>query len=683
MPRKEDLKLPAARAASPAPAAKSHKSTLRDTEPWPTLTLSKSAPVLHAHDPSQPAPIWPAEGEDLRKALTDHVTRLKGRQPAKILAGLSRTTSDFNVQHRRLHSKVEAQMAAHSPSDTSPSRRSTMPQFVDVSRVDFETETKELQNMFQSAWVMIRDGPDVQGGKTQKNPRKETEDHYEDPEEVRRKRRLRYFKMARKIEPPAPPLPPLKDIPHHARPKLDIVHRQCSPGYLSSFKREVVMAHMCEAMSMREAHRQQVKDKKKELVLTRKMSKIQQIQAAMEHVREVKKQRLLENELQKQQGRLFVKGMSNADGYWLVVLALIRSIDAYQIKLEEGRSTQASKEVLRAAKMKLTHAADRAVRMNRMLGGHLTKETQPAEDMFPHLQGLDKSRIIRMLQFRVKLLHILRSRKKIVSVILRCLDCWQAKGVFFVSCRRTAARVRLIQRFWRRKRILLHRVVEQVDHMWAKEEFSMCRRSLGDSNTGKDAPVEMGRGKRIARRGAMPDAHAGLVNTLLTKDTGLTKDERASAIMYPGVQRRRFIENELRRRRFLLLPAVELWQSDMAEYRVEMQKYREQRETCAVMGMEFNLPLPSIPPQPSQIPNTEELHEMIARARRTDVAMHMAGEEYEPMPVAAAKPSKEQVGHAILTEWMGGDKDLHIGKIRKRSTEDGQYSEVGHGFTDF
>lgn len=108
--------------------------------------------------------------------------------------------------------------------------------------------------------------------------------------------------------------------------------------------------------------------------------------------------------------------------------------------------------------------------------------------------------------------------------------------------------------------------------------------------------------------------------TLHHRET-LNADERVQLQMMDDRARRRFIGQELRARRYLLLPQIYVWEDDMRSYLSELHEWRETKRALAVVtdledAWQKAGPMPWPPAKPSYIPSDEELLLMYRRARK-------------------------------------------------------------------
>lgn len=93
-------------------------------------------------------------------------------------------------------------------------------------------------------------------------------------------------------------------------------------------------------------------------------------------------------------------------------------------------------------------------------------------------------------------------------------------------------------------------------------------------------------------------------------------DERVEMARLTEVIRLNFIEHELRARRFLLLPAIAVWEEDERLWRENFKKWEDTRAACKVLGNTVHMeadPFGFPPACPSYMPSTEKVLDMWER----------------------------------------------------------------------
>lgn len=97
----------------------------------------------------------------------------------------------------------------------------------------------------------------------------------------------------------------------------------------------------------------------------------------------------------------------------------------------------------------------------------------------------------------------------------------------------------------------------------------------------------------------------------------LALSERIEIALMDANLRLRFIANEMRTRRYLLLPLTYAWEQQMDRYWEEVKEWRDEKEARGYLNLKGGpLPPPLPPGCPSHIPTDEELTDMVQRARK-------------------------------------------------------------------
>lgn len=130
-----------------------------------------------------------------------------------------------------------------------------------------------------------------------------------------------------------------------------------------------------------------------------------------------------------------------------------------------------------------------------------------------------------------------------------------------MAFRRFAQRIVMLQRWWRITSKRLREVRDRVSRRWERLERAELTRELN-----KAAP--------LPKRG-------GVAQIPL-----LPLEERIQLEKVSEVVRLRFIEHELRTRRYLLLPQISLWEEEVAKWRDEVSDHSEFRTAHRALGQE-------------------------------------------------------------------------------------------------
>lgn len=181
----------------------------------------------------------------------------------------------------------------------------------------------------------------------------------------------------------------------------------------------------------------------------------------------------------------------------------------------------------------------------------------------------------------------LRFARRSAQCMTTCLQTWQP-GAAFMLFQRLARRVRFLQLWWRIWRRKLRSLREQVSMRWLQLEEVMLREEIAEEEL------------------------------LTRKPNPLSREALLECKRVPEPDRLKFLRHELRFRRYQLLPAIRLWETEVERRNAELQRHQEQSEAMKAIGAEHDgVPIFLFPPpEPSQLPDDKDLGEMIRRARR-------------------------------------------------------------------
>jgi len=137
----------------------------------------------------------------------------------------------------------------------------------------------------------------------------------------------------------------------------------------------------------------------------------------------------------------------------------------------------------------------------------------------------------------------------------KCLGVWQPKAHIFIRFRKFIVNIRYVQGWWRRTSVHLKEVRDKIAKRWEKIE-------------------------RHGTSGQPHDKH----------------NEHAE--IYDPAKRKKFLENELRARRFLMLSTIKMWEEDSRKWTAAAKKRAENHERLEKGSTEFAL----APMRPTHLP---------------------------------------------------------------------------------
>jgi len=146
-------------------------------------------------------------------------------------------------------------------------------------------------------------------------------------------------------------------------------------------------------------------------------------------------------------------------------------------------------------------------------------------------------------------------------------------------------------------------------------------------------------------------------------------------------RRRRFIRQELLKKRIKYVPVYEVWQGDMELYRRDVGSWRNHCKECRCAGVKPWIEMPEMPPCPSYIPTEEELVEWVSlwKQYKQSVSMNaqQAARAFQTSPMKSRLERRlstsnlqksGQVKRMILAE--------SVALVAKRSSKDEEDEEI-------
>jgi len=391
----------------------------------------------------------------------------------------------------------------------------------------------------------------------------------EDAEQLRG--RLEAYKMGRRAEPDLPPLQPSPPKTPKKQPETDILLRNASP--------EALRRQSLDSKKLQLHKHAQLQDLRIELAVANRVTIVDArahvIQKKLEQktqqgARAVAMRRKNQPKLQQDGRDLRKDQMLEKWSTACVVGAFARQL------LEELRVRRMSD------KERMEYMA-RTGPFSRMHGPNASRfiqnavvQSQSIQEMHSAPSGLARlSEVATRLQYQMR-----RHRKQSqASCIVACLQAWRVAGRTFVTLKQFARRVVKMQQWWRRMSAHLQEVRDKVAKRWERLEME---------------PVERELSKAGRRHRAVVDPRAA-------------PDDRAKVTRTPEDIRNRFVEYELRARRYALLPAILCWEEDVAQWRTNWLRWMEEREAHCALGLEGTvvvpMPVTTWPPvRPSHLP---------------------------------------------------------------------------------
>ncbi|CAK0891927.1 unnamed protein product [Prorocentrum cordatum] len=391
--------------------------------------------------------------------------------------------------------------------------------------------------------------------------------------------RIESYKMVRRLEPELPPLQQSPPKPPREPSQADILLRNASP--------EALRRQSLESRKLKMHQHVQLEDLRAELAASARSAtvdaKARGILVRLEQKSEqgARAAAMRRNNQPKHQDTKDLRKEQMVEK-WLA--ACFAGVFARQV-LEELRVRRMSD------KERLEYVA-RTEQLRRVRGHNASPFVQSVARQTHSIQEMHRRPdIVRRLgDAATRLQYLLRRnrRRQEARCVVACLTEWRVGGRTFVALKQFAQRVVKMQQWWRRARARLREARDRISKHWERLEREQVGRELN-----KAAPLPAT--SPAGRRNRPPS------------DQRAPLEERVKAAMTPEEVRNRFLEHELRARRYALLPAILCWEEDVAQWRTNWLRWMEEREAHCALGLEGTvvvpMPVTTWPPvRPSHLP---------------------------------------------------------------------------------
>lgn len=328
-------------------------------------------------------------------------------------------------------------------------------------------------------------------------------------------------------------------------------------------------------------------------------------------------------------------------GCWLTAVVVVLGCHGLAAVLKSGRHKAKLRHAIRVARKR---AMSRVGPMNVITHG-VVAQTPSAVLDFWNLDQLSRDptcmsallRIQRVWRWR----SVMRKKAMAAKLVLQCLIGWRTNSRFFMCCGIFNRLVCFLQRYWRRKRTVLHALAREVEVIWKKKEIAMCRQQIVKQDMVDISREQAGAVNLHGRRRAI----------LESRVVALTRDERAEAIMLAADIRRATIDHDLRRRRFLLLPQIEAWSNEVRDHKVLLRAWRNQRAISQSLGVPHDDPMPILIHAPSVMPTVHEITDLMLQARTSPIT------DFGPVSTVGRRAQGEVAGDQLKQGSDSNDDD--------------------------
>jgi len=571
--------------------------------------LDAASPKWAAAGPSgRTSPRSPAVPEIIRNASLPQLTstsqpgspdaRSKHRSKAGgLLFGVSTTAETLNTRSQKsLHKLLAGSRGEEDAVHTAASGKESQRRSDDNGKAEVANE--EFADLLDGALGSIAalkrsmDNFDPKGSSDLRSPSSPTLQRSktgspsgfgmsrEDSEKLQE--RIEAYKMVRKVEPELPPLQQTQIPPKPAKEpsQTDILLRNASPEALATSSVEAKRLKMCQHVQLDDLRKELAAVNRKTTVDAKTNDILKKLdQKAQQSARAVAMRRSNQPKVQQDTRDLRKDQMLEK---WLA--ACVAGAFARQV-MEEIRVRKMSDQD------RMEYMA-KTEQLNRMRGPNASRFLQDSAEQAQSIQGLkqEPETVRKLGELATRAQYILRRHRKRLEArcIVACLKEWRVAGRTFVALKQFAQRVVKMQQWWRRARARLREARDRISKRWERLEREQVGRELN-----KAAPLPAT--SPAGRRNRPPS------------DQRAPLEERVKAAMTPEEVRNRFLEHELRARRYALLPAILCWEEDVAQWRTNWLRWMEEREAHCALGLEGTvvvpMPVTTWPPvRPSHLP---------------------------------------------------------------------------------
>ncbi|KAF4750235.1 hypothetical protein FOZ62_028807, partial [Perkinsus olseni] len=391
----------------------------------------------------------------------------------------------------------------------------------------------------------------------------------------------------------------------------DILLRNSSSEYINSmYAPEAVLMH----------RRQQAYDWecRRDLALQRLVASEASREARVEAALLLKARRMEEIEKWKRHGKA-EEQRRRTQGNWLAALAFASFMcfvmdEVNLLRMKRGNLGAADSSRQGAPRTTLARIQYEAVlaqqqELERLMA---SKEVQ---ELVPFLQAYFALRLN------------IRRRRRAAMVVMACLKSWRTAGKIMLATRKFHEQCRRIQRAWRAAKARFDRNTQLCCDRWMRFERQVLSRELSAAHP---SPAAASGGAATSRRASVKQSKTRRVSTKGVGEIQLTLQERVKVALLPEQVRRQFVENELRFRRFALLPHIYAWHDAMDKYWKKVESWRQDRlashsvaaatdKTKTSTGDDLRPP-PARPPCPVHMPSDDQLLKWLSRCRKSSTS---------------------------------------------------------------
>lgn len=193
------------------------------------------------------------------------------------------------------------------------------------------------------------------------------------------------------------------------------------------------------------------------------------------------------------------------------------------------------------------------------------QESMRKQEMLKVLEDPAQRHRVRFLADVMRSHWRIKERRAQTKQLVEALSAWKLFGRVYMQFKAVTGRVVQLQRFWRRCQARLHQILMKVAHRWERLERAELAKELNKADPLPKAGA--------AKKGAAPPPKLSL-------------EEKIQLELVDESTRIKFIQNELRARRYRLLPDILVWEDELKQWNEDREAHQRQREAHKALGIE-------------------------------------------------------------------------------------------------
>lgn len=185
-----------------------------------------------------------------------------------------------------------------------------------------------------------------------------------------------------------------------------------------------------------------------------------------------------------------------------------------------------------------------------------------------------------LIQSVYKVKRGIEKARQDIGVVHATMQTWRTAGRCLVTLRGLATKVRKLQNWWRACARRLHEIRDKLSQRWERLEHAELTFEFG-----KLEPQKVPTKRMVA-----PQPRLAL-------------DDRVQLEMMSEFSRIRFLEHELRARRYFLLTRMQLWEKESRKWHAELSSFLLEKQAYQLLGVQREKPdITWLPVRPSYLP---------------------------------------------------------------------------------